>query len=251
MFMATVCVVSATVVALSAVVLRDRQERNKQLDRRRNVLDVANLVAVDEKLSREQVNERFERSMRAVVIHLSTGAAATDVDPTTYDQRIAAQDASTSRAAPDNPAGVARLPTHAVVYEVIEQGRVRTLILPIEGQGLWSTLYGFIALRADLGEIEGITFYEHRETPGLGGEIDNPRWKSRWVSRRAFDAQWIPQIEVVKGPAGPPTEVPYLVDGLSGATLTGRGVTNLVRFWLGDDGFGPFLTRYRRERGIP
>ena len=113
--------------------------------------------------------------------------------------------------------------------------------LPIEGKGLWSTLYGFLVLGSDGATIRGITFYQHGETPGLGGEIDNLDWKALWDGRQAFDADGRPVIEVVKGKASGPTEV----DGLSGATLTSRGVTNLVRFWLGDNGFGPYLEQFR------
>ena len=111
-------------------------------------------------------------------------------------------------------------------------------------------MYGFIALSADLETINGITFYEHGETPGLGGEIDNPLWKASWQGRKAFDEQWTPRIEVIKGTAAPADQAPYQVDGLAGATLTARGVSNTVRFWLGDHAFGPYLARYRQERGI-
>jgi Na+-transporting NADH:ubiquinone oxidoreductase subunit C len=170
------------------------------------------------------------------------------VDPATYDQRKACKDPTASRAAPANNAGVTRLPKLALVYQRVEGGQVQSLILPIEGKGLWSTLYGYLALATDTTTIEGITFYEHGETPGLGGEIDNPSWKSVWIGRQAFDENWQPAIEVIKGFAGPVAEDPFRVDGLSGATLTARGVSNLVRFWLGEDGFEPYLAALRAER---
>ena len=108
----------------------------------------------------------------------------------------------------------------------------------------------YLALEPDARTIRGITFYEHGETPGLGGEVDNPRWKALWPGRLAFDDRGNPKISVKKGLAGPVDEDPYQVDGLSGATITSRGVTNLVRFWLGDDGFGPCLDKYRAEAGV-
>ena len=140
-----------------------------------------------------------------------------------------------------------RLPEKALVYQRVEDGAVRSIILPIEGKGLWSTLYGFLALAPDTTTIEGITFYEHGETPGLGGEVDNPSWKALWPGRKAYDENWRPAIEVMKGTAGPVDEDPYRVDGLSGSTLTARGVTNLVQFWLGDNGFEPYLEKLRAE----
>ena len=132
-----------------------------------------------------------------------------------------------------------------MVYRVVQDGEFKAVIVPISGQGLWSTLYGYIALAADTQTVVGITFYEHKETPGLGGEVDNPRWKRLWKGRKVYDGRGRPLINVKKGVAGPPETDPYNVDGLSGATITSRGVGNLVRFWLGEDGFGPYLTAAR------
>ena len=114
------------------------------------------------------------------------------------------------------------------------------MVLPIHGYGLWSTLYGFIALEGDLETIVGLGFYSHGETPGLGGEVDNPSWKAQWVGKKLYDSQGELAIQVVKGKAAPGDV--NSVDGLSGATLTSRGVSNLVNFWLGDDAFGTFLS---------
>jgi Na+-transporting NADH:ubiquinone oxidoreductase subunit C len=171
------------------------------------------------------------------------------MDPGTYDQRKATKDPSLSTAAPANNAGLTRVPAKAVVYQRVENDEIQSLILPIEGKGLWSTLYGFIALAPDTTTIQGITFYEHGETPGLGGEVDNPSWKALWVGRKAYDGDFEPAIEVIKGVAGSASEDPYRVDGLSGSTLTSRGVTNLVQFWLGENGFDPYLEGLRNQGG--
>jgi Na+-transporting NADH:ubiquinone oxidoreductase subunit C len=179
------------------------------------------------------------------VVDLESGEYDDSVDAATYDQRKAAKDPATSRAAPPNNAGISRLPSKALVYQRVADDQIQSLILPIEGKGLWSTLYGYIALAPDTTTIEGITFYEHGETPGLGGEVDNPNWKSLWVGRQAYDENWQPAVEVIKGLAGPVAEDPYRVDGISGATLTARGVSDLVRFWLGESGFEPYLEDFR------
>ncbi len=248
-FAAAVCVVCSIFVAGSAVALKDRQEENRILDLRSKVLLVADLAEPGEKLPREVVNQRFEQNLTAVVIDLESGELS-DLDPLTFNQRAATQDPDRSEMAPANPAKVSRVPDQALIYELLDGSEVSRLILPVQGYGLWSTLYGFVALSGDLETIEGITFYEHGETAGLGGEVDNPRWQALWPGRKAFDDAWEPQIEVIKGNAGPVASDPYRVDGLAGATLTSRGVTNLLHFWLGDNGFGPFLDRYRAERGI-
>lgn len=246
-FMAVLCVVFSVLVSAVAVGLHDRQVENQRLDRIKNVLGVAGLKEPGERLSREELTARFESGLEARVVDLATGEYVDGVDALSFDQRRAAKDPETSRPAPTNRAKVRRLPEHAVVY-VIKDGDEETgLVLPIEGSGLWSTLYGFLALDSDARTVRGITFYSHGETPGLGGEVDNPRWKSRWAGRLAFDDQWQPALRVKKGMAGPADADPYQVDGLSGATITSNGVTNMIQFWLGESGFGPYLARQRSQ----
>ena len=248
-FAATVCLVCSIVVSSAAVALRPRQVENKELDRQKQVLTVAGLIEAGQSVAAGEVQRLFDESIVARAVELSSGAYDESVDTSTYDQRKAAKDPSMSRPAGSNNAGLRRVPNKAVVYQKVVDDTVEMVILPIEGKGLWSTLYGFIALAPDGSTIEGITFYEHGETPGLGGEVENPSWKALWPGREAFDDNGGVAIEVIKGHAGPPADDPYRVDGLSGATITARGVSHLVRFWLSDDGFGPYLERYRSEGG--
>lgn len=246
-FSAIVCVVCALFVAGSAVSLKDRQDQNILVDRQKNVLAVAGLLKSDEDLTPAEVQQRFDDSIRPIVIDLSTGEPAEGIDPATFDQRAAARDEARSHRAPENPSKVLRVPENGLIYEVVSDGRVDTIILPIEGMGLWSILYGYIALAPDLNTVKGITYYEQGETAGLGGEVENPRWKALWPGRKIFDERGNVKIEVKKGPAGPPSEDPWQVDGLSGATLTSRGVTHMLHFWLGEEGFGPYLARQRES----
>jgi len=244
-----VCIVCAIVVSSAAVSLKERQEINAALEKQRNVLEAAGLREPGEKLDAAEVAQRFD-NIEMEVIDIATGEPAPDIDPATFDQARTAKDPATSTLAPPNPSLVKRIPNHALVYKVLDDsGNVEAVVLPVEGYGLWKTLYGFIAIEDDLNTVRGITFYEHGETPGLGGEVDNPRWKSRWVGRLVFGDDGEPKIEVIKGFAPPPAEAPYKVDGLSGATLTSRGVTNLVHFWLGDTGFGPYLDKLAQQHG--
>lgn len=247
-FAAAVCLACSVVVATSAVGLRARQDVNRVLDRQKKVLTVAGLIDEGQTIEPQKVVELFTNSIEARVIDLSSGTVDPDVDPDAFDQQKALKDPAQSRQAPANSAGIRRLPTDALVYLFKPEGEVEKIILPIEGKGLWSTLYGYLALAPDTTTIEGIIFYQHGETPGLGGEVDNPSWKALWVGREAYNDDWEPAIAVIKGAAGPPEEDPYEVDGLSGATITGRGVSELVRFWLGDNGFGPYLENFRSER---
>jgi Na+-transporting NADH:ubiquinone oxidoreductase subunit C len=245
LFAAAVCAVCSVFVSSAAVMLKERQGANVLLDRQKKVLVVAGLMGEGEKITREEVAKRFAESVVAEVVDLESGSVLAGADAETFDQRKAAKDPSKSREAPPNDAQVRRLPHQGLVYRVVKDGTLQSIIVPISGKGLWSTLYGYIALAADAKTVVGITFYEHGETPGLGGEVDNPRWQSLWKGRKAYDDGGQPVIEVLKGAAGPVDEDPYRVDGLSGATITSRGVSSLVRFWLGENGFGPYLKTMR------
>jgi Na+-transporting NADH:ubiquinone oxidoreductase subunit C len=246
-FAVAVCMVCSIFVAGSAVGLKDRQDINKALDRQKKVLSVAGLLTADESPSAEEIQKRYTENIRPMVVNLETGEYDESIDAAAYDQRKATKDVATRREAPANKAKVAWLPTHGLIYLQLDGEKVLKVILPVEGKGLWSTLYGFLALEADGNTVAGLTFYEHAETPGLGGEIDNPSWIALWPGRKGFDASWTPKLTVKKGPAGTIEADPHNVDGISGATLTGRGVGELVLFWLGDSGFGPYLAKFRAE----
>ena len=246
-FAAIVCLICAVVVSSARVSLKERQTINKQLDQKKKVLGVVGLFDASEVVTPDEINQRFADNMQAKLVDLATGKYV-DVTPeqlAAYDQRKARQDPARSSAVDANPAQVRRVPNHALVYLKMTSGEIEKLVLPVEGKGLWSTLYGYVALESDTSTIAGLTFYEHAETPGLGGEIENPSWQALWPGRKAYDDDWTPKINVVKGPAGSVESDPYNVDGLSGATITGRGVGSLLQFWLEDDRFGSYLANFR------
>jgi Na+-transporting NADH:ubiquinone oxidoreductase subunit C len=193
-----------------------------------------------------QVEEQFRQHIEARIVDLDTGEFDDSIDPAGYDMRAAARDPNRSHAlaARDDPAKIRRRPDRLPVYLVREGERIKTAILPVYGYGLWSTLYGFLALAGDGRTITGLTFYEHGETPGLGDFIESPAWQAQFRGKLAFDEQGRLRLGVIKGgvdPASP--DARYQVDAVAGATLTSRGVNNLLRYWLGDQGFGPFLKR--------
>jgi Na+-transporting NADH:ubiquinone oxidoreductase subunit C len=248
-FAALVCVLCGIGVAGAAVALAPRQAENKVLDQQKQVLLVAGLLKPGQSTSPAEVKALFDKNIRPELINLKTGAPATDAKVEGFDQRRAQKDPATSTAAPENAAKVFRLPNDALVYHVLKDGKTDMLILPIEGYGLWSVLYGYLALDDDTNTVKGITFYAHAETPGLGGEVDNPKWKAGWAGRKIFDDKGQVALSVIKGQAGPAPADPHHIDGLSGATITSNGVTNLVKFWFGKDGFGPYLEQFRKSQG--
>lgn len=235
----SLCIVCSVVVSTAAVLLKPAQEINKTLDKKRNILAAAGML--DESLT---VDEQFAK-VTSRVVDLRTGKFSTDVDPDEYDQRKAAKDsaASVSLTSDEDIAKINRREHYALVYLVgaSDGGDYDKIILPIHGAGLWSTLYGFIALESDANTVAGLGFYEHGETPGLGGEIDNPRWKSQWPGKEVYK-NGEATLGLIKGSVDTSNaDAAWQIDGLSGATLTSRGVSNLVQFWLGDNGFALFL----------
>lgn len=248
LFSGAVCIACAVLVSSAAVSLKEHQLRNAALDKQRNVLFATGLAQTGERLDAEAVQRRFE-GIRSVVIDLQTGER-TDIDPTGFDQAKAAKDPATSREAPQNRASVRRLPDHALVYEVMDGERPSVAVVPIEGYGLWSTLYGFLAVGQDGNTIQGITYYQHGETPGLGGEVDNPNWKALWPGRKIYGDSGDPAIRVIKGAAGSAADAPYEVDGLTGATITSNGVTSMLDFWLGESGFKNYLKQFQEGQAL-
>lgn len=248
-FAAAVSVVCGVLVAGSAVALKPRQEENKILDQRKQVIAVAGLACAADAKTPDAINQCYEDNIRPTIIDLKSGAIVDDIDAATFDMQRAMKDPGTSEAAPPNEAKVLRLPKHAKIYRVLEGSEVKGLILPVQGYGLWSVLFGFLAVDADTNTVKGITFYSHGETPGLGGEVDNPLWKALWPGRKIYGPDGQVALRVIKGQAGPAAADPHSVDGLSGATITSNGVSKLVNFWLGEHGYKPFLTRFQGGEG--
>ncbi len=249
LFSAAVCIACAVIVSSAAVGLKGRQDVNKALDKKKNVLQAAALVETGASITPEEIDKLFG-AVRTKLIDIKTGDEVDDPDPAGFDQQKAKRNPATSMVAPANRCTIKRIPQQVQIFEVLDDaGEVEMLVLPIEGYGLWSTLLGFVALDKDLTTVRGLTYYDHKETPGLGGEVDNPSWKALWPGRKIFDSNGMAAIEVIKGRAKPATEEPFEVDGLSGATITSRGVTCMLRFWLGPEVYGPMLDRYRKAMG--
>jgi len=255
-FAAGICVFCSIFVSGSAVALKERQVQNAILDRQKNVISVSGLVEDINATSPEEIQRLFSENIHPKLVNLDTGAVSGDsavvpcdggdvtIEAATYDQQKALKDPCLSESAPErNNAKLLTVPHYGLMYEVVEGGKTTAFILPVEGKGLWSTLYGFISLESDAETVKGLTFYKHAETPGLGGEIDNPKWKAQWPGKGLYDDEGEFALEVVKGRA---KDTNHQIDGLSGATLTSRGVSYLVDYWLGEHGFGPYLETVRK-----
>ena len=240
------CIVCAILVSGSAVALRSMQKNNKALDMKKNILSVVGLLQED-----TDVNEVF-KTVEQKIVDLNTGEYVDTIDAATYDQRKAAKDPSQNlRIEPqDDLASIRTRAKYTKVYLLKDAEKIRAFILPVHGYGLWSTMYGFLALESDGQTVIGLNFYDQAETPGLGGEVVNPNWRALWKGKKVYDDSGLPNLKLIKGTVDATRAgSEYQVDGLAGATLTSNGVNNLLRYWMGDKGFALFLKKIRSDRG--
>jgi len=240
------CIVCSVLVSTAAVKLKPLQEKNKALSTKINILQAAGLMEEG-----KDVDQLFSK-IQIKIVDLASGEFDNTVNAEKYNQKAALKDPARSIAIPGDQdlAKIKRRAMKAPVFLVRKGGELQTIILPIHGKGLWSTMYAFLALEGDGNTVKGYTFYDHGETPGLGGEVDNPLWKQQWVGKKIFDKDWNLSIEILKGRVNrqKPKAI-HQADGLSGATLTTVGVNNLMHYWLGENGFGKFLARIRTQGG--
>jgi Na+-transporting NADH:ubiquinone oxidoreductase subunit C len=239
----TFLVACSVMVSSAAVGLKGFQDRNRELDKKKNVLFAAGLC--EPGVSGDEVERLFAENIQEVVIDLATGepVASEGFDSKRYDPRKASKDPKAHKAVIPAGAmpGISFREPYASVYKIVEGEAVRGYVFPVYGKGLWSTLYGFISIEADKSTVRGITFYKHAETPGLGGEVDNANWKKLWHGKKAYGDDGKVALGVIKGRA--PAEDIHAIDGLSGATITSNGVDDMVKYWLGPEGFGKYLAQ--------
>lgn len=239
------CAICSVVISGAAVILKPMQTANQILDRNKNILIAAGMFdsAVNSNADVEAMFQRFN----ARIVDLDTGTflseadlQSLDLDPLTYTETGARNDPDLSDAlsGEEDVANIRRRVKYATVYTIDNpDGTYESVVLPVSGYGLWGIMYGYLALEGDGNTVKGIGFYDHKETPGLGGEISNPRWQAQWPGKQIYgDAQDV-AFQVAKGGGGSSNQV----DALAGATLTSRGVENMIVFWLGESGFGRFI----------
>ncbi len=259
----SLCLVCAVLVSFAAVALKPLQVNNKEEDMKRNILDVAGLLEEG-----ADINSAFAEKIEAKIVDLETGDYVENINANEYDQRKAAKDPAQSVAIPKEKdiAHIRVKAKYAKVFLVKEAGAIKSIILPMHGYGLWSTLYGFLSLDPDGQTVQSINFYDQAETPGLGGEVVNPNWRALWKGKKVYAETDQPSSEkglITEADVGEPAlslikgvvdntkpGSQYQVDGLAGATLTSTGVTNLVRYWMSNEGFAPYLKKVRTSKGV-
>ena len=230
------CIVCAIIVSVTAVTVRPEQNLNVENEKKIKILAAAGIQT-------DKVDEEFSK-IKTVFVDFETDELVI-IDPA-YDHIKAASNPDLSTVIPkaDDIAVLKRRENIGTIYVwVDEQNDIEKLVLPIRGYGLWGTLYGYLSLDSDLNTVRGIEYYDHKETPGLGGEVDNPNWKSDWYGKRIYNDDGSVALYVTKGASS----TDYEIDGISGATLTTNGVSNMIKYWLGDNGYGPIIKNLNEE----
>lgn len=237
-----VSLLCSVIVAGAATVLKPLQTEKKLLDKQSNILSVAGLLQPD-----TDVAQVYRERIEPRVVDLASGDYVADVE--NFDARAAAKDPAQSiRINPeDDKAGIQTRAKYAEVYLVKDaQGQTSQIVLPMHGSGLWSVMYGFVSVQPDGNTINGITYYDQGETAGLGGEIANPLWQKNFVGKKLYDEGGRVAIRVAKGAS---VDAEHGVDGLSGATMTTKGVQGSFDYWFSQNGFGPYLAKIKAQAG--
>jgi len=239
-FVLITCLVCSVIVAGAAVGLKPLQTANKLLYKQTKVLEASGLLETAGK----DIPGTYAKYVESKLIDLDSGEFV-EGDAVSFDQRLAALDQNNSKKPTNDIAKINRRANQTVVYLVKnDSGKTETVVLEMRGSGLWSMMYAFVGLSTDLNTVKSVIYYDQGETPGLGGEVENPRWKALWVGKKLFNESGEIAIKVVKG--GAKAGDIHGVDGLSGATLTAQGVERTFKFWLGEEGFGPFIKKHSK-----
>lgn len=245
-FVFIVCIVCALLVSFSAVQLKPLQVKNKLLDQQTKILEASKLLSMTDG-SAKSIQATFAKFVEAKMIDLDSGNFI-EGNPNLFDERRNARDNAKSDKPDNDIAGINRRSHDAVVYLVSnEAGSVETVVFPIVGSGLWDLMYGYVGLESDLNTVRSLVYSDHKETPGLGAEVMNPKWKALWPGKKIYNEAGDVKAELVKG--GAKADNIHGVDALSGATLTSNGVTRTLQFWFGEEGYAPFIAKYRSSLG--
>ena len=224
-FASVMCLVCSLLLTAASSGLKVFQEKNILLDKQRNILASVGLVAGKQSVSDEDIRKRYAEYIQAVWVKPS-GEIVTKADR-----------------------GEQGLPIY-----LYRKGEVlEAYIVPINTRGLWGKIFGYLAIKNDGETISGFTVYRHSETPGLGGEIEKRWFQQNFAGKKIVNQQGgFVSIAIAKGTVQdriPRERQPNYVDGISGATLTGKYLTAGLKEIL--SAYEPVSVRFRKNRINP
>jgi Na+-transporting NADH:ubiquinone oxidoreductase subunit C len=244
------CLVCSLLVCVSVVALKDLQSKAMNVDREKSILAAAQIEFTD-----SNVSQVYADNIEARLLDLNSGDFVLDqneiskivgtgtVDGYNFVSASKLAESNISIPADKDLAKIRVRAKYMPVYLVKSAGGYSSIILPFYGQGLWSTMYGYLSVATDGNTIRGVKYYSHGETPGLGAEIENPAFTATWVNKKLFNEAGDVAFKVTKKVEKPE----YEIDALSGATLTSNGVSTSVEYWASSNGYGPFLQKVKKE----
>jgi Na+-transporting NADH:ubiquinone oxidoreductase subunit C len=239
-FTVTLCLLCSFMITGTAGILKERKVAKKRDELQRYVL-----MAADVNLGQgNEFREIFAKSVKPLLVNLDTGKIDSEVDVLDFDERMAAINPETSSAPKKDIAKIRTRANEARVFKVLDaDGKLASVVVPFYGKGLWSMIYGYVAVKPDFNTIAGVVVYEHGETPGIGDFLTDPNWSSQWKEKQLFDQKGKFALRTVKG--GAKAGDVHGVDAVSGATMTGRGVQRAMEFWFGVEGFQNFFNQLK------
>ncbi|GIU19226.1 Na(+)-translocating NADH-quinone reductase subunit C [Shewanella colwelliana] len=239
-FTIILCLSCSFMITGTAEVLKERKLAKKRDELKRYVLMAADVDISGDK----DFRQIFEKSVTPLLVELDTGVVDTEANVLDFDDRMAAINPETSSKPKKDTAKIRSRADKARAFKVFDDnGQLHAVVLPIYGKGLWSMIYGYVAVKPDFNTIENVVFYEHGETPGIGDFLNDTEWTDKFKGKQLFDEKGKVSFKVVKG--GAKAGDVHGVDAVSGATMTGRGVQRAVQFWFGSEGFETFLHKLK------
>ena len=239
-FIISLSLVCSFMITGTAQILKERKLVKKRDEVQQFVLKAAGVES-----NSSDFRELFTSRVQPKLVDLESGQFIEHENILDFDGRMAAINPETSRKPKKDTAKIKSRADQVRMFEVFDdQGELTSIVMPIYGKGLWSMIYGYLAVEPDLNTIKNIVFYEHGETPGIADFVTDPEWNALWQGKKLFDEKGKIAIKVVKG--GAKAGDVHGVDGVSGATRTGVGIQKAVEFWFGVEGYQNFLHTFAK-----
>ena len=243
LFMATITLASSLLLSYSYSALKEMSDSNEKFDKKRNIIKSVgvNISA----MSKEDILNDYEQNVDEIILdenHIP-------VNNVSWEELIGVEDKKNGITyfinkkdkINFNPDDEKKFNSIQKYLPLFFHSKKEVFVFPVSGKGLWSTLFGFLALDKDKNTVKGITFYKHKETPGLGGEVDKEWFQKNFIGKKIFNKKNdLVSVEVVKGKSSALSieRQEHAVDGITGATITSKGVSDfLLRDLLRYEGF--------------
>lgn len=220
-FAAVMCLVCSILLTAASSGLKDFQQKNIALDKQKNILKSVGLIHAEKAYSSEHIEKLYADNISSLW--------------TDEEGKIIQENRRTSKSLP--------------IYLYKQKDVVESYIIPVESRGLWGKIFGYLAVKNDGSTISGFTVYKHSETPGLGGEIEKQWFQKNFEGKKIIDqGGGFVSVSIAKGAAASKDKQDHLVDGISGATLTGKFLSAGLKEILLE--YEPVAVRFRNNREL-